>query len=66
MVASRITLVNQQLEEFNPDQPEQLLSVLKEVDTEFKAAGINPVTTADLTVTSVFAESLDKLRTCMK
>jgi triphosphoribosyl-dephospho-CoA synthase len=62
MVASRMTLVNKQLQEFNPDQPEQLLSVLKDVDAEFKAAGINPGTTADLTVTSVFAESLDKIR----
>ncbi|MEE9413530.1 MAG: triphosphoribosyl-dephospho-CoA synthase [Methylococcales bacterium] len=62
MVASRMTLVNKQLQEFNPDQPEQLFSVLKDVDAEFKAAGINPGTSADLTVTSVFAESLDKLR----
>ncbi|MEE9423934.1 MAG: triphosphoribosyl-dephospho-CoA synthase [Methylococcales bacterium] len=62
MVASRMTLVNKQLQEFNPDQPEQLFSVLKDVDAEFKAAGINPGTTADLTVTSIFAESLDKLR----
>jgi triphosphoribosyl-dephospho-CoA synthase len=66
MVASKITLVNQQLEEFNPDQPEQLLSVLKDVDTEFKAAGINPGTTADLTVTSVFAVRLGRIRACMK
>ncbi len=62
MVASRMTLVNKQLQEFNPDQPEQLFSVLKDVDAEFKAAGINPGTSADLTVTSIFAESLDKLR----
>jgi triphosphoribosyl-dephospho-CoA synthase len=62
MVASRMTLVNKQLQEFNPDKPEQLFSVLKDVDAEFKAAGINPGTTADLTVTSVFAESLDKIR----
>ncbi len=62
MVASRMALVNKQLQEFNPDQPEQLFSVLKDVDAEFKAAGINPGTTADLTVTSVFAEKLDKLR----
>ncbi len=59
-VASRMTLVNKQLEEFNPEKPEHLFSVLKDVDTEFKAAGINPGTTADLTVTSVFAERLDK------
>ncbi len=62
MVASRMTLVNQQLQEFSPDKPEHLFSILKEVDAEFKAAGINPGTTADLTVTSVFAERLDKLR----
>ncbi len=61
MVANRMTLVNKQLQEFNPDRPEQLLSVLKDVDTEFKAAGINPGTTADLTVTSVFAENLGNL-----
>ncbi|HFD11017.1 MAG TPA: triphosphoribosyl-dephospho-CoA synthase [Crenotrichaceae bacterium] len=62
MVANRMALVNKQLEEFSPDKPEQLLGILKDVDTEFKAAGINPGTTADLTVTSVFAESLDKIR----
>lgn len=61
MVASRMTLVNQQLQEFSPDKPEHLFSILKDVDAEFKAAGINPGTTADLTVTSVFAERLDKL-----
>lgn len=59
-VASRITLVNKQLEELNPDKPEHLFSVLKDVDAEFKAAGINPGTTADLTVTSVFAVELGK------
>ncbi len=62
MVASRMTLVNQQLQEFSPDKPEHLFSILKDVDAEFKAAGINPGTTADLTVTSVFAERLDTLR----
>ncbi len=62
MVANRMALVNKQLEEFTPDKPEHLISVLKEVDTEFKAAGINPGTTADLTVASVFAESLEKLK----
>jgi triphosphoribosyl-dephospho-CoA synthase len=37
---------------------EKLLGCLREVDEQFKASGINPGTTADLTVATVFAVRL--------
>jgi triphosphoribosyl-dephospho-CoA synthase len=48
MVADRMALVDQALSDF--DRSEKTLQVLREVDAEFKSAGINPGTTADLTV----------------
>jgi triphosphoribosyl-dephospho-CoA synthase len=44
--------------------PERLLPVLEEVDAEFKNAGINPGTTADLTVACLLAVRLEKLGLC--
>ncbi len=43
--------------------PEQILPQLKEVDAAFKAAGINPGTTADLTVATLLAVRLEQLLT---
>ncbi len=41
--------------------PERLLPILEEVDAEFKTAGINPGTTADLTVACLLAVRLERL-----
>ncbi len=41
--------------------PEELTQRLQEVDVEFKSAGINPGTTADLTVASLMVYYLEKL-----
>ncbi|HEX2237216.1 MAG TPA: triphosphoribosyl-dephospho-CoA synthase [Gammaproteobacteria bacterium] len=42
-------------------QPEEITQRLKEVDVEFKSAGINPGTTADLTVASLLVYYLERL-----
>ena len=43
--------------------PERVLPQLREADAAFKAAGINPGTTADLTVATVLAVRLEQLLT---
>ena len=43
----------------NTQNPEQLIPMLHEVDREFKAKGINPGTTADLTVATVFVVMME-------
>ncbi|MGH8476644.1 MAG: triphosphoribosyl-dephospho-CoA synthase [Methylococcales bacterium] len=43
------------------DNPERLIDHLREVDVEFKNAGINPGTTADLTVATLLAVRLERL-----
>ncbi len=43
----------------NADDPEQLVAPLLAFDRELKAAGINPGTSADLTVASLFAYRLE-------
>ncbi len=43
----------------NTQDPEQLIPMLHEVDREFKAKGINPGTTADLTVATVFVVMME-------
>ncbi len=43
--------------------PERILPQLREADAAFKAAGINPGTTADLTVATVLAVRLEQLLT---
>ncbi|MCH9696715.1 MAG: triphosphoribosyl-dephospho-CoA synthase [Gammaproteobacteria bacterium] len=58
IVAEKMTLIQQQLEAYNPVAPEPLFTVLETVDDEFKQLGINPGTTADLTVATVFADEL--------
>lgn len=59
MVNSRIALLDEELSDSS--HPELLLARLQEVDAEFKNAGINPGTTADLTVATVFAVNLETL-----
>ncbi len=43
----------------NTQNPKQLVPMLHEVDREFKAKGINPGTTADLTVATVFVVMME-------
>ena len=45
----------------NTDRPEQLVPMLHEVDRKFKAKGINPGTTADLTVATVLIILMEAL-----
>lgn len=59
MVAARMALVEESLSK--ADRPYRCLDLLREVDAEFKAAGINPGTTADLTVASLLALRLGVL-----
>lgn len=59
MVADRMARLHTQLS--GSDEPEQAMWLLNEVDAEFKACGINPGTTADLTVTCVLAARLQAL-----
>ena len=42
-------------------RPEQAMRIIRQVDAEFKSAGINPGTTADLTVACLLAVRLDRL-----
>jgi triphosphoribosyl-dephospho-CoA synthase len=57
-IADKMALVEQALSV--ADRPEKTLGLLREMDAEFKSAGINPGTTADLTVACLFAVRLAK------
>ncbi|WP_051332118.1 triphosphoribosyl-dephospho-CoA synthase [Methylocaldum szegediense] len=59
MIASRMTQIDQALSV--SDRPEQVMPLLREVDAEFKSCGINPGTTADLTVACLLAVRLETL-----
>lgn len=59
MVADKMTLVQQAMTDAS--QPGQALQVLRAVDGEFKSAGVNPGTTADLTVACLLAVRLGRL-----
>jgi triphosphoribosyl-dephospho-CoA synthase len=59
MVAERIAMVNQMLSQ--SDRPESAMQLLYEVDVEFKSSGVNPGTTADLTVACLLAVRLESL-----
>lgn len=59
MVTMRMTSLDEKLSV--SDNPEQLIDHLREVDEEFKTAGINPGTTADLTVATLLAVRLERL-----
>ena len=58
-VAQRMKLVEQALAAAGG--PQQAMPILRKVDAEFKSAGINPGTTADLTVACLLAVRLDRL-----
>jgi len=57
MVMDTMALVDDKLS--TTERPEQLEDYLRNVDTEFKSAGINPGTTADLTVITVLLATLN-------
>jgi len=59
MVASRMMQIDKALSV--SDRPEQVTPLLQEVDAEFKSGGINPGTTADLTVACLLAVRLEAL-----
>jgi len=42
-------------------KPEQTLPLLRKVDAEFKSEGLNPGTTADLTVACLLSVRLERL-----
>lgn len=51
MVAAKMALLREELDK--AENPEQTLPLLYQIDQEFKSKGINPGTTADLTVATV-------------
>jgi len=59
LVMDKMALVDDKLSK--TDKPEQLMSYLQTIDSEFKSAGINPGTTADFTVVTVLAVQLERL-----
>ncbi len=59
MVATRMISLDKELS--NSRNPERCFSRLQEVDAEFKDAGINPGTTADLTVATLLVVRLELL-----
>lgn len=59
IVASRMVQIDKALSVSN--RPEQVMPLLREVDAEFKSSGINPGTTADLTVACLLAVRLETL-----
>jgi triphosphoribosyl-dephospho-CoA synthase len=61
MVMDRMQRIEQLLSESS--ELAQTLQLLRSVDTEFKSAGINPGTTADLTVACLLAVRLQQLLT---
>ncbi len=62
LVATRMAALDQALA--TSARPGQAMQLLKDVDAEFKSVGINPGTTADLTVTSLLIVDLEALRRC--
>lgn len=56
-VLKQMTTVDDAL--LNSDRPEQLVPMLHEVDRAFKSKGINPGTTADLTVATVLISLME-------
>jgi len=59
MVTDRMAIVDRALS--SSIRPEQTLQLLQDVDAEFKSAGINPGTTADLTVACLLVARLESL-----
>jgi triphosphoribosyl-dephospho-CoA synthase len=61
MVADRMAIIEEALSD--SDDPAEVLGLLRNVDREFKSLGINPGTTADLTVACSLAVRLEILGT---
>jgi len=59
MVMDKMALIDNKLSA--TERPEHLEEYLRNVDSEFKSAGINPGTTADLTVITVLVATLQHL-----
>lgn len=59
MVAARMVLLNEELSK--TDDPERIKPLLYRIDQEFKFNGVNPGTTADLTVATVLTVFLEDL-----
>jgi triphosphoribosyl-dephospho-CoA synthase len=65
MVVARMALLEDALQK--AENPEQTLPLLYQIDQEFKSLGINPGTTADLTVATLFTVLLeDILSDCLR
>ena len=56
-VAGRMKKIEETL--FDSERPDQALGLIEAVDAEFKSCGINPGTTADLTVACLLAANLE-------
>ncbi|CCE24108.1 MULTISPECIES: triphosphoribosyl-dephospho-CoA synthase [Methylotuvimicrobium] len=56
-VTSKMDMVNQALQD--SDNPKEIEPLLRRIDAEFKSEGINPGTTADLTVATILAVFLE-------
>lgn len=61
-VAAKMALLSEKLDQ--ADDPEQILPLLYRMDRKFKSMGINPGTTADLTVATVFSVLLEHTFSC--
>jgi len=59
MVMDKMAVVDNKLSKI--DRPELLMDYLHKIDKEFKSTGINPGTTADFTVVTVLAVTLEQL-----
>ncbi len=59
LIAARMALLSEELDK--ADSPEQTMPLLYQIDREFKSKGINPGTTADLTVATVFTVLLEDI-----
>jgi len=63
MIQTEMTRLEETL--FETADPEKVVPEIREIDERFKKAGINPGTTADLTVASLLAVRLEKLTTLL-
>jgi len=59
MVAAKMAMLNDELSK--TDSPERIKSMFYRIDRELKSIGVNPGTTADLTVATVFTAFLEEL-----
>lgn len=62
-ISAKMALVEEQFSRC--DNPEQLVDMLFRIDAEFKAEGVNPGTTADMTVATLLTASLERLIGCI-